>query len=75
MLPAEFADLEPHLAERCVESEADRFALRFEAPTAEIRAFYDAIAALAEEAIATTDTPSMGSSRPLSICCTCSIRL
>ncbi|WP_396912300.1 hypothetical protein [Mycolicibacterium sp.] len=54
MLPTEFADLEP-FAQWCLDSEDKRYAKRLSSTMAEIQAFYDAVTARAEEAIAYCD--------------------
>ena len=51
LLPAEFADLEPFVAEWCLDSEPERYAKRLASTMDEIQAFYDAIFPRAEEAI------------------------
>jgi len=51
MLPAEFADLEPFVADWCLDSEPERYAKRLASTMDEIQAFYDAIFPRAEEAI------------------------
>jgi len=51
MLPAEFSDLEPFVADWCLDSEPDRYAKRLASTMDEIQAFYDAIFPRAEEAI------------------------
>ena len=50
-LPPEFADLE-EFSDWCLGSEAERYAKRLASSMQEIQAFYDAITARAEEAIA-----------------------
>lgn len=55
MLPAEFSDLEPFAEKWCRAEEPDRWAVRMSTPMPEIQAFYDAITARAEEAIAYCD--------------------
>jgi len=55
MLPAQFADLEPFASKWCLGSERERFSERMASTMAEIQAFYDAITARAEEAIAYCD--------------------
>jgi hypothetical protein len=53
-LPTEFADLEQY-SDWCLGTEAERYAKRLDTPMQEIQAFYDAITARAEEAIAYCD--------------------
>ena len=55
MLPKEFADLEPFAAKWCLASEPERFAERMATSMADIQAFYDAVVARAEDAIAFCD--------------------
>ena len=57
-LPAEFADLEP-FSEWCLPTEAQRYAKRLESSMAQMQAFYDAITARAEDAIAYCDKFSL----------------
>ena len=52
LLPAEFADLEPFVADWCLDSEPERYAKRVSSSMDEIQAFYDAIFPRAEAAIA-----------------------
>lgn len=54
MLPAEFADLEP-FSEWCLPTEPERYAKRLASSMVEMKAFYDAITARAEEALAYCD--------------------
>ena len=51
LLPAQFADLEPLVADWCLDSEPERYAKRLASTMPEIQAFYDAIFPRAEEAI------------------------
>lgn len=51
LLPPEFSDLEPFVADWCLESEPERYAKRLASSMAEIQAFYDAVFPRAEEAI------------------------
>jgi len=51
MLPAEFADLEPWVAEWCLDSEPERYAKRLSSSMDEIQAFYDAVYPRAEAAM------------------------
>ena len=51
LLPPEFADLEPWVAEWCLDSEPERYAKRLASSMDEIQAFYDAIFPRAEEAM------------------------
>lgn len=50
-LPPEFSDLEPLVAEWCLDSEPERYAKRLSSTMDEIQAFYDAIFPRAEDAI------------------------
>ena len=52
LLPAEFADLEPFVAEWCLDSEPERYAKRLASSMDELQAFYDAMFPRAEAAIA-----------------------
>ena len=56
MLPAEFADLEPYAPTWCLPTEHERFAQRLAVPMDEMQAFYDAVTARYEEAMAYCDT-------------------
>ena len=51
LLPAEFADLEPFVADWCLDGEPQRYAKRLASTMDEIQAFYDAIFPRAEAAI------------------------
>ena len=51
LLPAEFSDLEPWVADWCLDSEPERYAKRLASSIDEIQAFYDAIFPRAEAAI------------------------
>jgi hypothetical protein len=51
LLPAEFSDLEPWVADWCLDSEPERYAKRLASTMDEIQAFYDAIFPRAEAAI------------------------
>jgi hypothetical protein len=51
LLPPEFADLEPLVAEWCLDSEPERYAKRLSSSMDEIQVFYDAIFPRAEKAI------------------------
>jgi hypothetical protein len=51
MLPREFSDLEPWVAEWCLDSEPERYAKRLASTMDEIQAFYDAVFPRAEAAI------------------------
>ena len=51
MLPAEFSDLEPFVADWCLDSEPERYAKRLSSTMDEIQAFYDAVMPRAEDAI------------------------
>ena len=50
-LPAEFSDLEPWVAEWCLDSEPERYAKRLASTMEEIQAFYDAVFPRADAAI------------------------
>ena len=52
MLPPEFSDLEPWVAEWCLDSEPERYAKRLSSTMEEIQAFYDAVLPRTEDAIA-----------------------
>jgi hypothetical protein len=56
LLPTEFSDLEPFAATWCLATEHERFAQRMASPMDEMQAFYDAITARYEEAMAYCDT-------------------
>ena len=51
LLPAEFADLEPFVADWCLDSEPERYAKRLGSTMEEIQEFYDAIMPRAEAAM------------------------
>ena len=51
LLPPEFADLEPFVAEWCLDSEPERYAKRLSSTMEEIQAFYDAVFPRAEAAM------------------------
>ena len=51
LLPPEFSDLEPWVADWCLDSEPERYAKRLNSSMGEIQAFYDAIFPRAEQAI------------------------
>ena len=51
MLPSGFADLEPFVADWCLDGEPERYAKRLASTMDEIQAFYDAIFPRAEDAI------------------------
>ena len=55
MLPAQFSDLEPFAATWCLPTERERFAQRLAVPMEEMQAFYDAITARYDEAMAYCD--------------------
>ena len=55
MLPAEFSDLEPFAATWCLATERERFARRLAMPMDEMQAFYDAVTARYEDAMAYCD--------------------
>ncbi len=51
LLPAEFSDLEPWVADWCFDSEPERYAKRLASTMDEIQAFYDAVFPRAEDAM------------------------
>jgi hypothetical protein len=51
LLPTEFSDLEPFVADWCLDSEPERYAKRLASTMDEMQAFYDAIFPRAEDAI------------------------
>lgn len=51
LLPPAFSDLEPFVAEWCLDSEPARYAKRLASTMDEIQAFYDAVMPRAEDAI------------------------
>jgi hypothetical protein len=51
LLPPEFSDLEPWVAEWCLDSEPERYAKRLSSTMDEIQAFYDALYPRAEAAM------------------------
>lgn len=51
LLPPEFSDLEPLVADWCLDSEPERYAKRLASTMDEIQAFYDTVMPRAEEAI------------------------
>jgi hypothetical protein len=51
LLPPEFSDLEPLVADWCLDSEPERYAKRLSSTMHEIQAFYDAMFPRAEAAI------------------------
>ncbi len=55
LLPAEFSDLEPFVADWCLDSEPERYAKRLSSTMGEIQAFYDAIMPRAEDAMVYLD--------------------
>jgi hypothetical protein len=55
MLPAEFSDLEPFAPTWCMATERERFAQRLATPMDEMQAFYDAVTARYEDAMAYCD--------------------
>ncbi len=55
LLPPEFSDLEPFAATWCLATEPERFARRLASDMPEMQAFYDAVTARAEEAMAYCD--------------------
>ena len=54
LLPEEFADLEPY-SEWCLSAEPERYAKRLASTMTDMKAFYDAVTARAEEALAYCD--------------------
>lgn len=55
LLPTEFSELEPFVADWCLDSEPERYAKRLSSTMGEIQAFYDAIMPRAEDAIVYLD--------------------
>ena len=55
MLPSEFSDLEPFATTWCLATEGERFAQRLAVPMDQMQAFYDAITARYEDAMAYCD--------------------
>lgn len=55
LLPAEFADLEPFAQKWCLATEKERYAERLASSMDEMQAFYDAVTARAEAALAYCD--------------------
>ena len=51
LLPPEFSDLEPWVADWCLDSEPERYAKRLSSSMDEIQAFYDAVFPRVEEAM------------------------
>ena len=51
LLPSEFSDLEPFVADWCLDSEPERYTKRLSSTMDEIQAFYDAVMPRAEDAI------------------------
>ena len=51
LLPREFSDLEPWVADWCLDSEPERYAKRLSSSMDEIQAFYDAVFPRVEEAM------------------------
>jgi hypothetical protein len=51
LLPPEFSDLTPWVADWCLDGEPERYAKRLSSTMDEIQAFYDAVFPRAEEAI------------------------
>jgi hypothetical protein len=51
LLPPEFSDLEPWVADWCLDSEPERYAKRLASTMEELQAFYDAVYPRAEQAI------------------------
>lgn len=54
-LPTEFADLEPFVAQWCLDSEGERYARRLASTMAEMQQFYDAITPRAEAVLTYLD--------------------
>jgi hypothetical protein len=59
LLPPEFSDLEPWVADWCLDSEPERYAKRLSSTMDEIQAFYDAVFPRAEEAMQYLDRFSL----------------
>ena len=55
LLPSEFSDLEPFAAKWCLATEQERYTERLSSSMEEMQAFYDAVTARAEEAMAYCD--------------------
>ena len=55
LLPPEFSDLQPWVADWCLDTEPERYAKRLSSSMDEIQAFYDAIFPRANAAIAYLD--------------------
>ena len=51
LLPPEFSDLEPWMADWCFDGEPERYAKRLASTMAEIQEFYDAVMPRVEDAI------------------------
>ncbi len=51
LLPAEFSDLEPFVADWCLDSEPERYAKRLSSTMEAIQAFYDAVFPRTEDAM------------------------
>jgi hypothetical protein len=60
LLPPEFSDLEPWVADWCLDSEPERYAKRLASTMDEIQAFYDAVYPRAEQAIRYLDGFPLG---------------
>jgi hypothetical protein len=56
LLPPGFSDLEPWVADWCLDSEPERYAKRLNSTMSEIQAFYDAVFPRAEAAMQYLDT-------------------
>jgi hypothetical protein len=55
LLPSEFSDLEPFAAKWCLATEQERYTERLSSSMEEMQAFYDAVTARADEAMAYCD--------------------
>lgn len=55
MLPAEFADLEPFVADWCLPTEPERYAKRLASSVDAMQAYYDAVTPRAEAALTYLD--------------------
>jgi hypothetical protein len=60
LLPPEFSDLEPWVADWCLDGEPERYAKRLASTMDEIQAFYDAVFPRAERAIQYLDELPLG---------------
>jgi hypothetical protein len=55
LLPSDFSDLEPFAAKWCLATEQERYTERLSSSMEEMQAFYDAVTARAEDAMAYCD--------------------